>query len=92
VGEVLKLGNSVVIDQDLISETWCLLHELSDPEVLNRPLEQFEEVQGTARGVSRQLALKMAQQDCALSEAVKTFGYLSEWTNSIEEGGGSNVE
>lgn len=91
MGEVLKLGNSVVVDQDLISDTWCLLHELSDPEVLNRPLEQFEEVQGTARSVSRQLALKMAQQDCALSEAVKTFGYLSEWTNSIEEGG-SNVE
>ena len=91
MGEVLKLGNSVVIDQDLISETWCLLHELSNPEVLNRPLEQFEEVQGTARSVSRQLALKMVQQDCPLSEAVKTFGYLSDWTNSIEEGE-SNVE
>ena len=74
MGEVLKLGNSVVVDQDLISDTWCLLHELSDPEVLNRPLEQFEEVQASARDISRQLALKMAQQDCALSEAVKTVG------------------
>ena len=91
MGEVLKLGNSVVIDQDLISETWCLLHELSNPEVLNRPLEQFEETQASARVISRQLALKMSQQDCALSEAVKTFGYLSDWTNSIEEGE-SNVE
>ena len=91
MGEVLKLGNSVVVDQDLISDTWCLLHELSDPEVLNRPLDQFTEIQETARYVSRQLALKMAQQDCALSETVKTHGYLSEWTNSIEEGG-NNVE
>tara|TARA_R100000655_G_scaffold45059_2_gene81902 strand:- start:3007 stop:3282 length:276 start_codon:yes stop_codon:yes gene_type:complete len=91
VAHVFKLGNAVVIDQVLISDTWCLLHELSDPEVLNRPLEQFEEVQASARDISRQLALKMAQQDCALSEAVKTHGYLSEWTNSIEEGG-NNVE
>ena len=91
MGDVLKLGNAVVIDQVLISETWCLLHELSDPEVLNRPLDHFTEIQETARYVSRQLALKMAQQDCALSETFKTHGYLSEWTNSIEEGG-NNVE
>ena len=78
MAHVFKLGNAVVIDQALISETWCLLHELSDPEVLNRPLEQFTEIQETARYVSRQLAFK-------------THGYLSEWTNSIEEGG-SNVE
>lgn len=91
MGEVLKLGNSVVIDKDLVSEIWCLLHELSDPEVLNRPLEHFTEVQGSARHVSRELALKMAQQGCALSEAVKTFGYLPDWSDITQEGE-NNVE
>ena len=90
MGEVVKLGNSVVVDQEFISEVWCLLHELSDKSFLDRPLTDFQELQDHARSISRVLAAKMAQQDCALSKSIESSGYLPEFITAIQ--GDSNVE
>ena len=90
MGVVVKLGNSVVVDQEFISEVWCLLHELSDKSFLDRPLTDFQESQENARLISRLLAPKMAQQNCALSESIQSSGYLPEFITATQ--GDSNVE
>tara|TARA_R110002020_G_scaffold94037_3_gene226676 strand:+ start:1691 stop:1960 length:270 start_codon:yes stop_codon:yes gene_type:complete len=84
MGEVVKLGNSVVVDQELISEVWCALHELSDKSFLDRALSEFQESQDHARSLSRVLAMKMLQQECDLSKHIQSLDYLNEWITATE--------
>jgi hypothetical protein len=86
MGEVVKLNNAVVVDQETVSELWYALYTLADGEVLDRPLSEFHKLQEHARFVCLSLTQKMVQQDCALSSEIANSGYQSDWEKLVEEG------
>jgi hypothetical protein len=85
MGEVVKLNNAVVVDQETVSELWYALYTLGDGKVLDRPLSEFHELQEHARFVCLKLTEKMVEQDCALSSEI-AYGYQSDWENLVKEG------
>ena len=86
MGKVVNLNNALVVDQDTASEVWYALYSLADAEVLDRPISEFQELQKHARFVCLSITQKMAQQDCALSSSIASWGYLSDWQNLLQEG------
>ena len=73
MGRVQKLNNSIVVDGDTISKVWWCLNQLADPDLLDNPLSEFEELQNLGRDLSRNVAIKMKLQECELSEDVVRF-------------------
>tara|TARA_R100000544_G_scaffold14467_1_gene6612 strand:- start:228 stop:491 length:264 start_codon:yes stop_codon:yes gene_type:complete len=77
MAEVKQLNNSIIVDKEFISEVWFLLLQLADEDVLKGNLTQFQELQEEAGVNSLRLAVKMSQQNCDLSEDVKSYGALT---------------
>ena len=73
MGRVQKLKNAIVVDGDTISKVWWCLTQLADPDLLDNPLSEFEELQNFSRDLSRNVAIKMKLQECELSEDVVRF-------------------
>lgn len=81
MGELVRLHNAVVIDQEFISQLWYYLNTLSDPEVINGNLSDFTLIQQGAAEHCCALAIKMAEQDCGLGDSVidQDRKALEEW-------------
>ena len=83
MGRVQKLNNAIVVDEDTISSIWWCLNRLADPDLLDNPLSEFEELQAASRDLSRSVAIKMRLQKCELSEKVIEYDHdlLDEFNN-----------
>ena len=81
MGEVVKLHNSIVVDQEFISQIWYHLNILSRPKILEGSLTNFHETQEDAADLCSALAIKMAEQDCGLGDIVISSDpyALQEW-------------
>ena len=77
MGVVKQLNNSIVVDKEFISDVWYLLLQLADEDLLKGNIHQFQELQEEAGINSLRLAVKMSQQNCDLSEEVKSYGALT---------------
>ena len=73
MGRVQKLKNAIVVDEDTISKVWWCLNQLADPDLLDNPLSELEELQNFSRDLSRNVAIKMKLQECELSEDTVRF-------------------
>ena len=80
MGRVQKLNNAIVVDGDTISKIWWCLNQLADPDLLDNPLSEFEQLQEASRELSRNVAIKMKLQQCELSEDLLDYD-----PGSIEE-------
>ncbi len=85
MGDVKKLYNAVVVDQEFISQVWYALDALGDPDVLSGSLDSFTELQENSKTLASILAAKMAQQDCGLGDSVISFDSeaLERWLSVI---------
>ncbi len=86
MGDVKKLYNAVVVDQELISQIWYTLDALGDPDVLSGSLDSFTELQENSKTLASVLAAKMAQQDCGLGDGVISFDSeaLERWLSHVK--------
>lgn len=73
MGRVQKLNNAIVVDEDTISKIWWCLNQLADPDLLENPLSEFEQLQEASRDLSRSIAIKMRLQECNLSEDLVNY-------------------
>tara|TARA_R110000772_G_scaffold74802_3_gene162808 strand:- start:2646 stop:2912 length:267 start_codon:yes stop_codon:yes gene_type:complete len=80
MGEVVKLHNHVVLDQDLISKVWAMVNFLRKGGESSLPLRNDAEI------LAEILALKMYDQNCGLSnEFAEQEEILDEWASPIRE-------
>jgi len=70
MAQVHKFTNSVILDADTASGLWWCLNVLSDEDVLERPLNDFKDIQQAGKHSMRTLVSKMTQQGCQLSNKI----------------------
>jgi hypothetical protein len=87
MAELRKLKNAVVLDKELISDVWYFLHRLSDPDLLNKELSDFESLQKKGQDICVALSHRMAQQECPLSDTTRAW----QWVQKLETEGNNYV-